>query len=378
MKSVVIGKNQAGQRLDKFLHKCLPLAGDGFLYKMLRKKNITLNGKKAEGREILAENDEVRLFFSDETFAKFAGTPAVGPEMKSCVSGEPAAAPNANMASNRKVQKAASTEGETMDSKLSGYLHEYRKAYESLGGITVLYEDDDYLILNKPPGLLTQKAAPGDVSLNEWMIGYLLAQKQIPPEELSFFRPSVCNRLDRNTSGIVLCGKSLAGLQYLGKCVRERSIGKYYRAICVGALREAAAIHGYLVKDTARNRVTVSAVPPAENASLIHTAYSPVAVTDAFTLLEVELVTGKSHQIRAHLASMGHPLAGDRKYGSESVNRTLKKQFGLEHHLLHACRVTFPEAGPGSGQRLSGRTVCAPCPDLFRKLEEALCGGRAV
>lgn len=360
MKSVIIGKNQAGQRLDKFLHKYLPLAGDGFLHKMLRKKNITLNGKKAEGKEILALNDQVCIFFSDETFAKFAGMPAGGLETK----------------------YAAGAAGENQHSKIQNTamqkpsVQEYMKAYESLGGITILYEDEDCLILNKPSGLLTQKAVSGDVALNEWLIGYLLSQKQIVAEELGFFHPSVCNRLDRNTSGIVLCGKSLAGLQYLSKCVRDRSVRKFYRTICVGALREAATVHGYLVKDADRNRVTVSPVLSAgvsgEKASLIHTAYTPMAVTDAYTLLEVELITGKSHQIRAHLASMGHPLAGDYKYGTESVNRALKKCYGLEHHLLHACRVTFPEAMSEPGKRLSSRTVCAPCPDLFQKLEEAL------
>ncbi len=348
MKSVTIGKNQAGQRLDKFLHKYLPLAGDGFLHKMLRKKNITLNGKKAEGKEILALNDEVCIFFSDETFAKFAGTSAVGSGTKHDASGTSKASASALP----------------------------MKAYERLSGITILYEDEDCLILNKPSGLLTQKAVPEDVSLNEWLIGYLLSQRQISEEELRSFRPSVCNRLDRNTSGIVLCGKSLAGLQYLSRCVRERSVGKFYRAICAGAMLEAGTVQGYLVKDTVRNLVTVSSTPPAapenEKASLIHTAYSPLAVTDDYTLLEVELITGKSHQIRAHLASMGHPLIGDYKYGSESVNRTLKKHFNLEHHLLHACRVTFPEAASGPGMLLSGRAIYAPCPDIFQRLEEAL------
>lgn len=348
MKSVTIGKNQAGQRLDKFLHKYLPLAGDGFLHKMLRRKNITLNGKKAEGREILALNDEVCIFFSDETFAKFTGVPAVGSGAGQDASGTARAAASAL----------------------------YRKAYESLKGIDILYEDEDCLILNKPSGLLTQKAVPGDISLNEWLMGYLLSQKQISEEDLSTFRPSVCNRLDRNTSGIVLCGKSLAGLQYLSKCVREHSVGKFYRTICAGAMREAGTVQGYLVKDRTRNLVTVSSTPPADSrdgkASLIHTICSPVAVAEDYTLLEVELITGKSHQIRAHLASMGHPLIGDYKYGTESLNRTLKKNYGLEHHLLHACRVTFPEVASGPGKLLSGRSICAPCPEIFRRLEKAL------
>ncbi|HBA46976.1 MAG TPA: RluA family pseudouridine synthase [Lachnospiraceae bacterium] len=376
MKSVIIGKNQAGQRLDKFLHKYLPLAGDGFLHKMLRKKNITLNGKKAEGKEILAINDQVCIFFSEETFAKFAGRDVGSPE-GTHKTGNTAKALHPGAESMDSPEKSRGDGGKLSAGMQNAAVpkpdQEYTQAYESLDGITILYEDDDCLILNKPSGLLTQKAAPGDVSLNEWLIGYLLEKKQISAEELNFFRPSVCNRLDRNTSGIVLCGKSLAGLQYLSQCVRERSVRKFYRTICVGALRESAVIHGYLVKDEARNRVTVSPAifSAGEKASLIHTAYYPVAVTDAYTLLEVELITGKSHQIRAHLASLGHPLIGDYKYGQRSVNRTLKEQFCLEHHLLHACRVTFPEAESGPGRHLSGKTVSAPCPDNFRRLEEA-------
>lgn len=419
MKSVTIGKNQAGQRLDKFLHKYLPLAGDGFLHKMLRKKNITLNGKKAEGKEILAINDQVCIFFSEETFAKFAGRDAGNPE-GTHKTGNTAKSLHLGSESMDSPEKSRGDSGKLpagmQNAAVPKPYQEYTQAYESLDGITILYEDNDCLILNKPSGLLTQKAAPGDVSLNEWLIGYLLEKKQISAEELSFFRPSVCNRLDRNTSGIVLCGKSLAGLQYLSQCVRERSVRKFYRTICVGALRESAVIHGYLVKDEARNRVTVSPiltggassispadtsfVPPvsafsipfagaspvpsmdafsvspagasaSEKASLIHTAYYPVAVTNAYTLLEVELITGKSHQIRAHLASLGHPLIGDYKYGERTVNRMLKEQFCLEHHLLHACRVTFPETASGPGRHLSGKTVSAPCPDNFRRLEEA-------
>lgn len=332
MQSVIIGKNQAGQRLDKFLHKYLPCAGMGFLYKMLRKKNITLNGKKAEGGEILSLGDEVRLFFSEETFDKFSG--GKGGLRQGMGGGE---------------------------------------AYRRLRGIGILYEDDDFLFLDKPAGILTQKAA-GDYSLNEWLLGYLLARDPSLSEELHTFRPSICNRLDRNTSGIVLCGKSLGGLQYLSSCVKERRVKKYYRTICVGALREAGVAEGSLVKDTARNHVTVACPPQGqgEEASTIRTAYRPIAVTEAYTLLEVELITGKTHQIRAHLASLGHPLIGDYKYGLASVNHALKRKYGLEHQLLHAYRVEFPETDEAPGRSLSGMSLCAPCPDLFMEIQRNL------
>ena len=276
MKSVIIGKNQAGQRLDKFLHKYLPLAGDGFLHKMLRKKNITLNGKKAEGKEILALNDQVCIFFSEETFAKFTGMNAGSPgNLDSLESADSPERVHAQRSASEAPHPGAEdlpaksrTDGRRLpagarNAAVQKQYQEYTEAYERLDGITILYEDEDCLILNKPSGLLSQKAAPGDITLNEWLIGYLLSQNQVSAEELRFFRPSVCNRLDRNTTGIVLCGKSLAGLQYLSQCVRERSVRKFYRTICVGALREAATVHGYLVKEENGNRVTVFPEPTA-------------------------------------------------------------------------------------------------------------------
>lgn len=357
MQSVIIKKNQAGQRLDKFLRKYLPGAGSGFLYKMLRKKNITLNGKKAEGSELLALNDKVCFFFSEETFAKFSGFAREGDDEQEAI-----------------------------------------RAYGILRGIAVLYEDEDVLVLDKPAGVLTQKAAAGDCSLNEWLIGYLLEKGALSGEELHSFRPAVCNRLDRNTGGIVLCGKSLAGSQYLSRCIRERTIRKFYRTICVGKMEEARTIHGYLAKDRKTNRVRVWSEeewrkrPGGAEAAPVYTAYRPLAWTAeadtyscrpkdseekdkcdrGYTLLEVELITGKTHQIRAHLASIGHPLIGDTKYGDPAINRRLKEKYGLSYQLLHACRVEFPREDEGVGERLGGMTVSAPCPELFAALQNEM------
>lgn len=364
MQSVTIGGNQAGQRLDKFLHKYLPNAGTGFLYKMLRKKNITLNGRKAEGSEILALDDTVAFFFSEETYAKFSGLTQYNEAFQR----------TENPQNKKNVQNGETT-----------LIKEGQKAYHLLGGITVLYEDENILVLNKPDGVLTQKADKADSSLNEWLIGYLLEREHSFQKELHTFRPSVCNRLDRNTSGIVLCGKSLAGSQYLSRCIRERTIRKFYRTICVGRLKEPQTIHGYLVKDMERNRVTVweDGDMAPQKADPIHTAYTPLAWNDqpqdskalfscGYTLLEVELITGKTHQIRAHLAGIGHPLIGDFKYGSADINNQLKERYGLSHQLLHACRAEFPRAEDGVGRVLSGLVVCAPCPDAFTRLQNSL------
>lgn len=343
MRQVTIGPNQAGQRLDKFLHKYLPEAGAGFLYKMLRKKNITLNAGKAEGKEILAPGDVVTFFFAEETFLKFAGRGVAG--------------------------EAAGPGG-------SADIAPYRRAYEAFGGdIEIIFENADIVVLNKPAGILTQKAQAHDLSLNEWLVGYLLDRGAINREELHSFKPSVCNRLDRNTSGLVLCGKSLAGSRYLSGIIRERSVSKFYRTICVGELRGDRMLEGYLVKDGRTNRVKVlsdgGAAPDADKtretaesrqAGFIRTACHPLVCGGGYTLLEVELITGKSHQIRAHLAGIGHPIAGDYKYGDRRVNDALKDKCGLEYQLLHACRVVLPD----------GRELAAPYPEQFCRVAKLL------
>ena len=346
MQSVTIKANQAGQRLDKFLHKYLPNAGTSFLYKMLRKKNITLNGKKAEGKEILSVGDELKFFFSDETFEKFSGQ-------------SPASADTPSTTNDARKEVTA----------------EYLKAYKVFKGIQVLYEDDNVLIVNKPVGVLTQKSTSKDVSLNEWLIGYLLETGEITSEELHTFHPSVCNRLDRNTSGIVLCGKSLAGSQALSRIIKERTLQKYYHTICVGELKKSEHLKGYLHKDHKNNKVTVIKELPygavEKEYSPIQTAYRPLINARDYTLLEVELITGKTHQIRSHLAYTGHPIIGDAKYGNQGENQRFRESYSLQNQLLHAYRVVFP-AEDGVLTPLNGKEIIAPYPKLFQKLTESL------
>lgn len=345
MQSVTIGNNQAGQRLDKFLHKYLPNAGTSFLYKMLRKKNITLNGKKAEGKEMLSVGDEVKFFFSDETFVKFSGMAPTSNEGRDSL--------NQNMTNEANTWAA------------------YLQAYHKIKNITVLYEDSHVLIANKPAGILSQKATPKDISLNEWLIGYLLEKGEISQAELRTFRPSVCNRLDRNTSGIVLCGKSLAGSQALSRVIKDRSLQKYYHTICVGEIVKDEKLDGYLCKDEKSNKVTICKQLPGtakdKEYSPIQTGYHPLVRKNGYTLLEVELITGKTHQIRSHLAYTGHAIIGDAKYGSSKVNCKFRESDGLQHQLLHAYRVVFPRE-EGVLQHLSGREIVAPYPQVFNRI----------
>lgn len=338
-----IGANQAGQRLDKFLKKFLPEAGSGFLYKMLRKKNITLNGKKAEGSELLNLNDTISFYFSDETYRKFQGL--------ATASGEPGQ-------DSRKTRKPG------IDAR------SYHLAYQQLKGIQIVFENEHILILNKPAGVLSQKATPEDISLNEWMIGYLLQKNAALISDLNTFRPSVCNRLDRNTSGLVLCGKSLSGTQYLSKMIHDRCIRKFYHTICLGKIEAASLIEGYLSKDPHTNRVTVTKQDTGEQGSYIRTAYRPLKhFPQGITLLEVELITGKPHQIRAHLASTGHPVLGDEKYGDPEINRRYRTSHHIRYQLLHACRLEFPSDSTAREFGVFGRVISIEDPEIFRLLQ---------
>lgn len=326
MHQMTIKSDDAGQRLDKYLKKYLKEAQSSFLYKMLRKKNITLNAKKADGSEKLQEGDVVTLFFSDETFGKFRG--------------------------------------DTKKQELP-LVKEAKAAYQKLGRLEILYENEHILLVNKPAGVLSQKARPEDISLNEWLIGHLLAEKKISIESLGSFHPSICNRLDRNTSGIVICGKSLYGSQQMSTALKERSLHKYYLLYVEGQMREEKQIEGYLLKDEKTNRVTISS-QPVEGSARIVTAYKPITLYQGVTLVEVELITGKTHQIRAHLASIGHPLVGDYKYGSRKRNDERKKLYGISHQLLHAYRVVFPEFAEKLTD-VSGIEIKAPIPPVFHR-----------
>ncbi|MBE5996685.1 MAG: RluA family pseudouridine synthase [Lachnospiraceae bacterium] len=328
MTTLIIDEKDAGQRLDKFLHRYMPLAGTGFLYKMLRKKNITRNGAKADGSERLRGGDEIRLFLSEETIAKFRTTAA---------------------------------------EHLS-----YRE-------LEVLFENDSFLAVSKPSGILTQRDKSGENALSDDVLGYLLRTGAVTEESLLLFRPSPANRLDRNTSGIVLFGKTLAGQQALAEIIRKRRIRKRYRALVRGYFPDPVSDCAYLLKDPERNQSSTFS-RPVDGAEEIRTDFVPVRIFEgkekdsSWTLLDIELHTGKSHQIRARLADLGTPVAGDPKYGSRESSRRLRERYGLRSQLLHAYRIEFSEEDvPDS---LKGLTISAPYPPVFEKILKDLEDGR--
>lgn len=318
MREIVIEKNEAGQRLDKFLAKYMNEAAKSFFYKMMRKKNITLNGKKCEGNEKLAEGDVVKLFLAEDTIEKFSSV---------------------------QVQEVKKVD------------------------LDILYEDDEIILVNKPAGMLSQKAKETDESLVEYLIDYLLGSGKLTESGLRAFRPSVCNRLDRNTSGLIVAGKSLAGLQQMGELFKKRTLKKYYLCIVKGRITEPAHIRGYLVKDEETNRVSLSKGGFSKDAKglPIETEYVPIAWNEEMTLLKVHLITGRTHQIRAHLASTGHPLLGDYKYGSKKWNDRYKKEWKIEDQVLHAYQLTMPGMKKEL-ENLSGKTFYAKVPEVFWKL----------
>ncbi|MBQ8799884.1 MAG: RluA family pseudouridine synthase [Lachnospiraceae bacterium] len=332
MKKIIVSKNEAGQKLFKLLVKYMDAAPQSFFHKMLRKKNITLNGKRADGSEVLKETDEVCLFLSEDTIKGFQ---------------------------SEKKDKTTAVEEKT------------GKEPKEFSDIRIVYEDEDVLVLNKPVGVLSQKAAPEDYSLNEWVISYLLRSGALKESDLQTFRPGVCNRLDRNTSGLITAGKSMEGLQTLSGLFKERTIHKEYVCIVAGRVKTGSRIKGYLVKDERTNKVIVSATKQTEEGAVIETEYVPVVSNENYTLLKVRLITGKTHQIRAHLASVGHPLLGDGKYGNKSINGKMLKEFGLKYQLLHALQLSFPEKMTGC-QALSGQCLVAPVPELFCRIAKSL------
>lgn len=292
MQELTITDLESGQRLNKYMMKYLNQAPSSFIYKMLRKKNITRNGKKASGDEILECGDVIKVFLADETIEKF-----------------------------RVVQASKQTSGITLQ---------------------ILYHDSDILAVHKPVGVLSQKAQKDDYSINEAIVDYCLSMRILTAKQLETFHPSISNRLDRNTSGIILAGISLKGSQMLARILKEHTCEKYYYTIVAGEMKQCIHEKAYIVKDTKKNQSKIQK-HESPGASMIETAFTPLCTKNGFTLLQVQLFTGKSHQIRAHLQSLGYPMAGDTKYGNPAVNRKLRERYHLNHQLLHAGKLVLPD-----------------------------------
>lgn len=319
MRSIIVDIDNSGQRLDKLLFKYFKEAPSSFVYKMLRKKNIVLNGKKATGKEILTKNDEIKIFLAEDTIEKFSGS-------------------------------IAKTE-------------EHFEYFEP----NVVYEDSNLLCVIKPAGVLSQKSSNIDYSINEVCLQYLMKKGELTEEDLRIFKPSILNRLDRNTEGLILFGKTYICANEVSKLLRERTAHKYYYCIVLGTFEKESTIKGYLNKDHDKNIVRVSKERSESGDEEIYTRIIPQKVGNTLSLLKIELITGKTHQIRAHLASIGHPILGDTKYGDADANRKYKTKYGITHQLLFSHSIEFPKM-PEELNALSEKVIMAPMPSIYRKI----------
>lgn len=311
MKQYTIDENSGNQRLDRYLSKLMPLADRNFLQKMLRKKRIKLNGGRAESKDTIHSGDTIQVYFSEETITGFQ---------------------------EKKIQRHFDL------------TPQIKKIFEP-----PVYEDDHLLVINKPAGLLSQSDASGDISLIDAARTYL---KKNTTDGTEAFEIVISNRLDRNTSGIILMPKDYPTLQTVNAAIRELHALKEYHTIVFGVIKKPGTLTGFLTKDTAENKSAIQS-QSEKGAKEVRLDYCPLADNGKFTLLEITLHTGRSHQIRSQLADYGFPVIGDYKYGDTSINRQFNQKYGLKHHLLHSRHYAIKDLG---------YDFTAPYPALFKQL----------
>ena len=350
MREVIISEREEGQRLDRYLEKYMPDAPKSFFYKMMRKKNIVLNGKKVSGSERIQTGDQIKVFLADETIEGFrSGKKAravdLGAQHLSQAKRPTNGAQHLSQAKRptngaRQMPQAKRLEKGARQGKIELQQGHYDR---NLPPLQIVYEDAQFLVVNKPVGVLSQKADRNDRSIVEQITDYLADNAADDT-----FRPGICNRLDRNTSGLIVAGKTVRALQDMNKRFKERTICKYYLCVVHGSVSKKQYLKGYLEKDSRTNKVTVRQ-QPGPNSVPIATEYLPLQQGmyqgESFTLLQVHLITGKSHQIRAHLASIGHPLVGDVKYSTKRASAFDREQLHQRVQLLHAWQLIFTAHG---------------------------------
>lgn len=288
MKQLTVNKNAAGQRLDRFLLKAFPALSQGLLCKTLRKKDIKVNGTRVGADYRVCENDVVTVYIKDELLCE---------------------------------KRASEDDFLTADSSLN-----------------VIYEDENILLVDKPAGMVVHEDDDNtrDTLINR-IKSYLYQKGEYRPEEEFSFAPSLCNRIDRNTGGIVIAAKNAESLRILNQKVRDRELTKLYLCLVHGIPepREAEKT-AYLFKNERENRVVISEKKTPQNRTIV-TKYRVLETRGGNSLLEVDLITGRTHQIRAHMAYLGHFLLGDGKYGSNKINREL----GYPYQALYSYKLKF-------------------------------------
>ena len=288
MRELIIHKNDADQRLDRFLLKAVPLLPASLAQKYIRLKRIKVNGARAERDYRLREGDTLQLYLNDEFFE-------------------------------------APSEENVYLTIAAPRLH-------------IIYEDENLLLLNKPAGQVVHADEHEKVNtLVNHLLAYLYQKREWRPREENAFTPALCNRIDRNTGGIVIAAKNAESLRILNEKIRDRELSKFYLCVCLGTPEPPKGrIERFLRKDSKTNTVRVYRHPVPDGRSAV-TLYETLETRDRLSLVEVELLTGRTHQIRASFADMGHPLLGDGKYGVGSVNR----RYGETQQALYSYRLRF-------------------------------------
>ena len=314
MRIITINRNDAGQRLDKFLTKAVKGMPQSLMYKYIRTKKIKVNRKRAEEKYMLCEGDEIQLFIKDEFFDS--------PE------------------------------------KDTGALATIKPKIE------IVYEDDNIILCNKRPGILVHEDKEGkENTLIIHIQAYLCQKGEYDPSSEQSFAPALCNRIDRNTGGIVIAAKNANALRIMNDKIKNNEISKFYMCAVHGTMKEKSkTLTGFLRKDSKNNTVEVSDKKLPGSKDII-TKYKVVSEKGGNSLLEVELVTGRTHQIRAHMSHIGHPLLGDGKYG---VNRNDKKD-GYKYQALYAYRLRFDfdKNNPSDLDYLRGKEVKLKKSDIW-------------
>ena len=313
MRELKIGKNDAGQRLDKFITKTLDLP-TSLLYKSIRLKKIKVNRKRAENNTVLCEGDTVQCFLAEEFFEKKANE------------------------------------------------HSFASITPKLD---IVYEDENIMLLNKRPGVSVHEDDKGSTNtLITHIQAYLYQKGEYSPENEQSFAPALCNRIDRNTGGIVIAAKNAEALRVMNEKIKYREIDKFYLAAVHGIPKpESDTLRGYLLKDEKTNTVKVYDKNPPKGAKDIITKYKVIAKNKDTSLLEVELLTGRTHQIRAHMSHIGHPLLGDGKYG---INREDKSK-GYKYQALYSykLRFSFDKSNETVLDYLDGKEFKIPKSDIY-------------
>ena len=291
MRSYIIQKSEEGQTLEKYIQKLLVSAPISFIYKLFRKKDVKVNGHHEDRKFIISENDEVAIYIKEEQFEEFLKEKAFKP--------------------NNQIKD------------------------------WIVYEDENVLFINKPRGLLVQKSAPQDESLDQLVVEYLIYIGEYDPNKELAFKPGPAHRLDRNTSGIVAFGKNHQALELLFELFKNHDlINKHYLALVVGQMeKDKDSINAPLKKDEKTNTVTVASLE--KGGKTAKTVYKVVKAYKDYSLLDVTLLTGRTHQIRVHLAYVHHPIIGDEKYGDFAANRVFKQKYGFNKQFLHAYKIGF-------------------------------------